>query len=109
MLRVDRFVIIALRPLLRSASYEKKSASGFGFRATEQATHRLKKRTLGTPLDRPFFSATLYYGIALAHSGAKLVGGGEKGMIRTRVEAGQEEAEQEHTEARESRGERKRW
>ena len=54
MLRVDRFVSIALRLLLRAASYEKEFASGFGFRATERDTHRLEKRTLGTPEFGPF-------------------------------------------------------
>ena len=47
-------MLVALCLLLRAHSYEKESASGFGFRATERATPRLEKLTLGTLSIGPF-------------------------------------------------------
>ena len=47
-------MLTALILLLRATSYEQKSVSDFGFGATEHATYRLEKRTLGTPSIGPF-------------------------------------------------------
>ena len=56
-----RIVLVASSWLLCAYCYEKESASGFGFRATERATPRLEKRTLGTlsigPFSRPAVSS----------------------------------------------------
>lgn len=46
--------LTTLSLMLQALCYEKEPASGFGFRATEQATYRLEKQTLRTLMTSPF-------------------------------------------------------